>query len=382
MTRWSLFLQTLSLLHHFLGLYWGYALVAKYCSRSATSLLIISCPNPAAARTIWTTSSCFVGPAPLLQGRGLEAAPPTQPPPSPIESQAEGTPSAPRVAGAEAFPPAGPFAEPPVRGAFEAELAAAPPVSGPETTPPSRQISGAETVSSPGTYAEPTAGSAFEAGPTAAPPVSEPETAPSPPQIPGAETVSSPEPYAEPTAGSAFEAGPTTAPPVSEPETAPSPPQIPGAEIASSSGPVGEPPTEGTFGPAAFPTPPAFKAEVVAREGTAETPGSAAPTEGLLSSLSQGFDPAAFVPQQAHLPQEDSQEPAPEPPKRRTPRGSPLRDMVAVLQRQVDSQREELESRRREIQELHVLLQQLQTRALPPPPETKPSFWQSLWRRR
>ena len=120
----------------------------------------------------------------------------------------------------------------------------------------------------------------------------------------------------------------------------------------------------------------------MAPEVTQQTPFSAPSTEDLQSSPTHGFDTTAEVPEQAPLPQMDPQEPSPEPAKRRAPRGSPTRDLVAALKRQVDSQREELESRRREVQELHVLLQQLQTRALPPPPEPKRSFWQGLWRKK
>jgi excisionase family DNA binding protein len=55
-----------------------------------------------------------------------------------------------------------------------------------------------------------------------------------------------------------------------------------------------------------------------------------------------------------------------------------LRELVDTLQSQVEGQREELEARRREVQELHVLLQQhVQQRALPPP--GVPSWWRRLW---
>ena len=42
-----------------------------------------------------------------------------------------------------------------------------------------------------------------------------------------------------------------------------------------------------------------------------------------------------------------------------------LRDLVASLERHLESQKDELEARRREVQELHVLLQQFHSRALP-----------------
>lgn len=57
-----------------------------------------------------------------------------------------------------------------------------------------------------------------------------------------------------------------------------------------------------------------------------------------------------------------------------------LRELVDTLQAQVEGQREELEARRREVQELHVLLQQhVQQRALPPPGGS--SWWKRLWPR-
>ena len=41
MTRWSLFLQTLSLLHHFLGLYfWRAYLRSNYCYATGTVMII------------------------------------------------------------------------------------------------------------------------------------------------------------------------------------------------------------------------------------------------------------------------------------------------------------------------------------------------------
>lgn len=57
-----------------------------------------------------------------------------------------------------------------------------------------------------------------------------------------------------------------------------------------------------------------------------------------------------------------------------------LRELVDTLQAQVKGQREELEARRREVQELHVLLQQrLQQKALAPPGSS--SWWKRLWLR-
>ena len=77
--------------------------------------------------------------------------------------------------------------------------------------------------------------------------------------------------------------------------------------------------------------------------------------------------PRVEPPQRQGLLLEPDLEPPAPPPK--PPRSSPLRELVGVLQHQVEVQREELEARRREVQELHVLLQQLQSRALPAPPE-------------
>jgi hypothetical protein len=55
-----------------------------------------------------------------------------------------------------------------------------------------------------------------------------------------------------------------------------------------------------------------------------------------------------------------------------------LRDQLAAKDRQMDFLKEEIEARRREIQELHVLLQQAQ-KALPAPQEHT-SWWRKLWR--
>ena len=52
-----------------------------------------------------------------------------------------------------------------------------------------------------------------------------------------------------------------------------------------------------------------------------------------------------------------------------------LRELVATLQAQVRTQGEELEARRREVQELHVLLQQTQA-ALP---SGQPRPWWKFW---
>jgi hypothetical protein len=55
-----------------------------------------------------------------------------------------------------------------------------------------------------------------------------------------------------------------------------------------------------------------------------------------------------------------------------------LEGMVAMLQDRVNAQQEELEARRREVQELHVLLQQSQV-ALPSPKDNR-SWWR-FWQR-
>jgi hypothetical protein len=56
-----------------------------------------------------------------------------------------------------------------------------------------------------------------------------------------------------------------------------------------------------------------------------------------------------------------------------------LREMVAVLKEQLDAKDKQLETRAREVQELHVLLQQAQA-ALPAPRDNR-SWWQRLWHR-
>lgn len=54
-----------------------------------------------------------------------------------------------------------------------------------------------------------------------------------------------------------------------------------------------------------------------------------------------------------------------------------LETMVVALQDRISAQQDELEARRREVQELHVLLQQAQA-ALPAPKENRP-WWGRLW---
>ena len=57
-----------------------------------------------------------------------------------------------------------------------------------------------------------------------------------------------------------------------------------------------------------------------------------------------------------------------------------LNAQMDSLKGQLDSKDKQLETRAREVQELHVLLQQAQA-ALPTPKENHHSWWQRLWRR-
>jgi hypothetical protein len=56
-----------------------------------------------------------------------------------------------------------------------------------------------------------------------------------------------------------------------------------------------------------------------------------------------------------------------------------LKDEVSLLQHQLDAQQTQLESKDKQIEQLHVLLQQAQA-ALPAPRDNR-SWWQRLWRR-
>ncbi len=56
-----------------------------------------------------------------------------------------------------------------------------------------------------------------------------------------------------------------------------------------------------------------------------------------------------------------------------------LREMLAMAQSQIATQQEELVSKNKQIEQLHVLLQQAQA-ALPAPRDSHP-WWQRLWRR-
>jgi hypothetical protein len=55
-------------------------------------------------------------------------------------------------------------------------------------------------------------------------------------------------------------------------------------------------------------------------------------------------------------------------------------ELIEALQSQIQAQKDQLEARGREVQELHVLLQQAQA-ALPAPKENHLPWWQRLWRR-
>jgi transposase len=57
-----------------------------------------------------------------------------------------------------------------------------------------------------------------------------------------------------------------------------------------------------------------------------------------------------------------------------------LRELVRLLKEQLEAKDKQLETRAREVQELHVLLQHAQS-ALPAPKEDHPSWWQRLWHR-
>jgi hypothetical protein len=146
--------------------------------------------------------------------------------------------------------------------------------------------------------------------------------------------------------------------------------------------PTAKPPAPSTPAPPAPPTP-------AAEYGFPPPPTHAPPTPG-------GFaDPGAQAPTAAPPPEIPSgpgfdAAPTPESQITAEPFGGvageqgqtaqagqgPSRDLVDALQSQVAAQTEELEARRREIQELHVLLQQLQTRALPAPesPESQGGY--------
>jgi chromosome segregation ATPase len=55
-----------------------------------------------------------------------------------------------------------------------------------------------------------------------------------------------------------------------------------------------------------------------------------------------------------------------------------LREMLAMAQSQIATQKEELLSKNKQIEQLHILLQQAQA-ALPAPKDTRP--WWQFWRR-
>jgi hypothetical protein len=56
-------------------------------------------------------------------------------------------------------------------------------------------------------------------------------------------------------------------------------------------------------------------------------------------------------------------------------------DTIAILSDQVKVQQEELAAKNKQIEQLHILLQQAQA-ALPAPKEDRQSWWRRLWQRR
>ena len=59
---------------------------------------------------------------------------------------------------------------------------------------------------------------------------------------------------------------------------------------------------------------------------------------------------------------------------------SRMDDTIAILSDQVKVQQEELTAKNKQIEQLHVLLQQAQS-ALPAPKESQHSWWHKLWHR-
>ena len=59
---------------------------------------------------------------------------------------------------------------------------------------------------------------------------------------------------------------------------------------------------------------------------------------------------------------------------------SRMDDTIAILSEQVKVQQEELTAKNKQIEQLHVLLQQAQS-ALPAPKENQHSWWYKLWHR-
>ena len=59
---------------------------------------------------------------------------------------------------------------------------------------------------------------------------------------------------------------------------------------------------------------------------------------------------------------------------------SRMDDTIAILSEQVKVQQEELTAKNKQIEQLHVLLQQAQS-ALPAPKENRQSWWRRLWHR-
>ena len=59
---------------------------------------------------------------------------------------------------------------------------------------------------------------------------------------------------------------------------------------------------------------------------------------------------------------------------------SRMDDTIAILSEQVKVQQEELGAKNKQIEQLHILLQQAQA-ALPAPKEDRQSWWRRLWQR-
>ncbi len=59
---------------------------------------------------------------------------------------------------------------------------------------------------------------------------------------------------------------------------------------------------------------------------------------------------------------------------------SRMDDTIAILSEQVKVQQEELGAKNKQIEQLHILLQQAQA-ALPAPKENQHSWWYKLWHR-
>ena len=325
----------------------------------------------------------WAGEAPTITPPARPAA--TQPPPPP--------PQPPRPQAPPGQPP------PPTQGwAAQAPTTTPPPRPATPQPPPAQPIPAPPQPPRPPpppyqAPAQPRAVDTPGAGIAGARPTPPPTVTPTPPP-----TVTA---AAAPLAGPA--APPRTVPPLERPATE-APPRPP-APLRQEP-PQAQPPPASVVEPRQAPPmekPLAGPAQVESRPTvTYQPPPSQAAGEPFAGEVVQSY---RVEPQQrqGRLLQQDVEPPAP-PPK--PSRSSPLRELVSVLQHQVEIQGEELQARRREVQELHVLLQQLQSRALPAPPEdtTEPpaarqtdtppaeayqptgpesrmSWWERLWRK-